>query len=199
MWLVATKITVIEIKLYTKQNRRLLHKNGANDTTNAKLISNAGSNKMFIRITYALISVLKNVKILFIKKYFKAIKLSVIGGHVHICICFRMTLKLGVSFMQHIEHHSQQQRNPKCCGEFYISKSPFAQSLQLPNVWVCSLKTVIWAGGSTVLVLQKGSRNHGAICCEAAHTLGLLLGMEILTSSGTLLLLSSHRTTDPRH
>lgn len=63
-----TEITVIEIKLYTKQNRKLLHKNGPNDTTNVKLISNAGSNKMFIRIAYALISVLKNVKILFIKK-----------------------------------------------------------------------------------------------------------------------------------
>jgi len=46
----------------------LLHKNGSNDTTNAKLISNGGSDKMFIRITSALISALKNVKKLFIKK-----------------------------------------------------------------------------------------------------------------------------------
>lgn len=49
-----------------KQNGRLLHKNETNGTTNTKLISNAGSNKMFRRIAYALISVLKNVKILFI-------------------------------------------------------------------------------------------------------------------------------------
>lgn len=68
MCLVAAEITVIEIKSHTKQNRKLLHKNGPNDTANAKLISNAGSNKMFIRIAYVLISVLKNVKIFFLLK-----------------------------------------------------------------------------------------------------------------------------------
>lgn len=68
-------------------------------TTNAKLTSNAGSNKMFIRITYAVISILKNVKILFIKKYFKSIKLSVNGGHAHIYKYYRVTLKLGVLCM----------------------------------------------------------------------------------------------------
>lgn len=44
---------------------------------------------MFIRITHALSSVLKNVKILFIKKYFKATKLSVNGGHAHIFKCYK--------------------------------------------------------------------------------------------------------------
>lgn len=44
---------------------------------------------MFIRIIYALISVLKNVRILFIKKYFAAIKLFVNGGHAHIYKYFK--------------------------------------------------------------------------------------------------------------
>lgn len=71
-----------------KQNGRLLHKNETNGTTNTKLISNAGSNKMFRRIAYALISVLKNVKILFIKNILKLLN-SVNVDHASICKCLK--------------------------------------------------------------------------------------------------------------
>lgn len=150
---------------------------------------------MFIRITYALISVLKNVKILFIKKYFKAIKLSVNGGHAHICKRYK-------------EWHSN--------WEFVLCSivSIVHSSRGIPNVVGSSesqspLLLKVSSSQMVSLFSEKSSFELGLLQCwfckRVLETVGsyalrqLLLGMRILASAGPLLLLSSHRTTDPRH